>query len=151
MNMLRRIAVACALPLFLFALPASAQVVCANPASLNIQPCSPMPMIAGVYSSALESGHVLKATPGYLEHLSIATGATSGWVTLLDAAAIPSNGAITPKWCMAVPSNGTVGGGSWSWVQSPLTFTTGIVVLFSSTTCLNFTGSATAFFSAGVL
>lgn len=137
--------------LLCLAAPARAQVTCANPATLASQPCLSMGLATPVASTAAENGKVLKASAGAIVHLAVAIGATSGYLALIDATAVPSNGAITPKWCQPVPSNGTLGGGSWSWGQTPLYFTTGITALFGTASCVSFTGSTTAVISAGVL
>jgi hypothetical protein len=103
-----------------------------------------------VASAALESSHVLKATPGNLYKLSTIIGATSGYLMLFDATAAPANGAVAPVWSQLIESNGTNGGLLLDWGEFPMTFNNGIVVVFSSTGPFNLTASATAAFFGAV-
>jgi len=103
--------------------------------------------IPSIQSGAAESSHVLKATPGLLNGFSASSGATSGYVMIFDATTAPSDGAVTPKFCYALPASQTTGA---SWVEYPVYFVNGIVIVFSSTGCFTKTASATAFFTAQV-
>jgi hypothetical protein len=106
--------------------------------------------IAPVVSTALESCHVLKASPGNLYTLAVTIQATSGVLQVFNATSAPSDGAVTPIWWIPVVSNGTFGGGSWAW-DFPLRGSTGLVACFSSaTTPFTKTASATAAITAGV-
>lgn len=107
--------------------------------------------LAPVVSTALEASRVLKASPGSLFSISIAIGVTSGWLLLFDATTAPADGAVTPKYAIPVGSNGTNGFASINFdTFRPLSFTTGIVAVFSSTGPFTKTASATAFFSGQV-
>lgn len=106
--------------------------------------------LAGIAPSATQaaaSNSVLKGSAGILRSLTVTIGATAGWVMVFDATTLPGNGATTTtlKWCYPVNSDGTKGGIDKDW-NTPLTFTTGITVGFSSTACNSLTASATAFF-----
>lgn len=106
--------------------------------------------ISGVSPSATQaaaSNSVLKSGAGSLYNLTVTVGATTGWVMIFDATALPSNGATgaSLKFCIPVNSDGTKGAVSMAWV-TPVLFTTGITVGFSSTACNSLTASATAFF-----
>jgi hypothetical protein len=90
------------------------------------------PSAAGVVSTALESSHILKASPGSILSLVVAVTTASGWVLLLNATSLPGNGAVTAIWFMPVDSNGTNGYLSFSWGSSPQSFSTGCVVAFST-------------------
>lgn len=96
-------------------------------------------------STAAESSHVIKATPGSLNALTITIGATSGYVMLFNATALPSNGAVTPAWCARIVSDGTVGTLAVAWPAAQ-PFSVGITAGFSTTGCFTLTASATAAF-----
>lgn len=105
---------------------------------------------AGIQSAAVESNHVLKSSAGGLIGITVTIGATSGWLMMFDATTAPADGAVTPKYCRYIKSDGTGGASSIFWNPSPLTFSTGIVSVFSSTGCFTKTASATAYFSGQV-
>lgn len=103
--------------------------------------------IATVKSSALESNHVIKSSAGNLYGWNVTTGATPGWILLYNGTSAPTAGgaAIAPEKCIYAPANATIGssvGGG-----PPMRFSTGIVVVFSSSGCLTNTASATTFIS----
>ena len=87
-----------------------------------------------VKSGALESGHVLKATPGVLADLQVnlvTCASAPCWVMLIDATGIPSNGAVTPvRWYQA-SANSTIEANRFS--GTPLGFAVGIVAVCSTT------------------
>ena len=72
------------------------------------------------------------------------TGTVAGYVLVFDAASAPADGAVTPAKCFQVP----VGTTGIQWAANPLKFSTGIVLVMSTTGCFTKTASATAFFSA---
>lgn len=107
--------------------------------------------IAPVKSTAAESSHVLKASPGNLYSLTTSVGATSGWVLVFDATSAPADGAVTPAWWFPIISDGTRGAISASWLSGPpLNFATGITAVFSTTGPFTKTASSTAAFTAEV-
>lgn len=99
--------------------------------------------VAPVASTALEASHVICAAACTLYSGQITTGGTAGFLLIFDATSAPSDGAVTPKKCVTVAANTSVGMAA----VTPLSFTTGAVVVFSSTGCFTKTASATAYFS----
>jgi len=100
-------------------------------------------------SSAVESGHILKASAGNLYELSGETGASAGNVMVFNSTTVPADGAVTPVECFSVPANQPF---SKSYSPGPVAaFATGISVAFStpagSAACLTKTASVTAYFS----
>lgn len=104
--------------------------------------------IVPVTSIAVEASHVLKSTPGNLYGLSVTTGGTAGYLLLVNGTAAPASGAVTPEDCYQVAANVSFSVGVGG--APPLYFPAGIVALFSATGCLNYTPSATAWFSGKV-
>jgi hypothetical protein len=102
--------------------------------------------IAPVVSTALESGHVLKASAGSLFSLQFSTTSTIGWMLLFDSATVPADGAVTPKKAWAVDQSSS---STYQW-DTPLSFANGISIAFSTTGPFTKTASATAFFSGEV-
>ena len=103
-----------------------------------------------VQSSALESNHVLKASPGNLYSVYVTTAGTAGWLLTYNGTSAPTAGgaAIAPVDCVIAPANSTVGismGG-----DPPDAFSTGIVAVFSSSGCFTNTASTTVFFKGRV-
>lgn len=103
--------------------------------------------IATVKSASLESNHVIKNSPGNFYGGIITTGAVQGWLLLFNGTSAPSaaGAAIAPEKCIYAPANSTIGVDYRS--GPPLYFSTGIVMVFSSSGCLTNTASATAFIS----
>lgn len=100
--------------------------------------------IAAVVSTAVETGHVIKASAGNLYSVSVSTGASAGRVLIHNSTTVPAAGAVTPVDCAIVAANSTV---ALSY-DPPLRLGTGISVSFSTaTTCFTQTDSATAFIS----
>lgn len=108
--------------------------------------------ITPVVSTAAESAHVLKATPGNLYTL-YATNATStaAFLVVVNATSTPSAGTITGVLaCVPLPVSGTVAlpiNG-----VPPLYFSKGAVALITSAaSCFTYTtGTVTAFISGSV-
>lgn len=120
--------------------------------AVTIQPSASSAVgIIPVVSTSLESGHVLKASPGNLYTVSTIVTTVSGYLLLFDATTVPADGAVAPKFCFPIISSGTNGGIGVSYLPGPpLNFSTGIAASFSSTGCFTKTASATAYFSAQV-
>lgn len=111
-------------------------------------PVTSVPATSGLtYSAtaAAASSLVLKAAAGVLYGFQVTTGASAGYVMVFDATSAPADGAVTPVKCYSVPATTTMAA---SWGSSPLTFATGITVVFSTgANCFTKTASATAFIS----
>jgi hypothetical protein len=103
--------------------------------------------IAETVSAAAESSHVVCSAACNAYDIYVTTGAAAGFLLWVDATSAPSNGAITPKGCVSLAATSS-GGPPPSII--PRKFTTGLVLLYSTTGCFNLTLSATAFFSARV-
>lgn len=102
--------------------------------------------LSNVVSSAVETGHVIKASAGNLYAFEVTAGATAGEVLIHNSTTVPSAGAVTPVKCYNLPANNTLAG---SWEPVPLQFGTGIAISFSTAaTCFTQTNSSTAFISA---
>jgi hypothetical protein len=97
-----------------------------------------------VASTAAETGHIVKASPGNLYSLEVTTGASAGFVMIHNSTTVPAAGAVTPKKCYAVAANTTT---AWAWTKG-IYFGTGVSVSFSTTGCFTQTDSATAYISA---
>ena len=104
------------------------------------------PTATPVVSSALETGHVLKASAGSLSSFQANTTTVGGWIMLFNSATVPADGAVTPiKWWQVGP-NTTLGVGC----SPAIACAAGISVAFSTTGPFTKTGSATAVFSGEV-
>jgi hypothetical protein len=102
--------------------------------------------LTSVVSTAVETGHIIKASAGNLYGFEVTTGATAGEVLVHNSTTVPSAGAVTPIKCYQLPANNTLG---VSWGPQPLNFSTGISISFSTaSTCFTQTNSSTAFISA---
>lgn len=100
--------------------------------------------IVPVVSTAVETGHVIKASAGNLYGFSVTTGAVAGRVLVHNSTTVPGSGAVTPVDCFIVAANSTVAMD----YEIPLRLGTGISLSFSTaTTCFTQTDSATAYFS----
>ncbi|MGH8011352.1 MAG: hypothetical protein ACREQ4_02475 [Candidatus Binataceae bacterium] len=108
------------------------------------------PILKGA-SAALESNHVLKASPGRIFKLTVAhTYTTSGvWVLLFDTAAVPADGAVTPDWAFPLAAaTSQAQGGNIDWNSYPREMVHGICVALSSATSpFTLTSQPNAFFS----
>lgn len=102
--------------------------------------------ITTVKSSALESNHVIKNSAGNLYGFQVTTGATAGWVLVYNGTTAPTAGgaAVAPEKCYIIGANTTIG---VAYTPVPLSLSTGIVLVFSSSGCLTNTASSTVFFS----
>lgn len=98
--------------------------------------------VASVATSALASSLVLKAGAGSLYSIDCCP-TLNGFLMLFDATSAPADGAVTPKWVLPmVAANGFALA-----FNAPMTFSTGIVAVFSSTGPFTKTASAAAFIS----
>lgn len=95
-------------------------------------------------SSSAEASHVLKSSAGNLYSLYVVTGGTAGYLMTFNATSAPADGAVTPVECLPVAANAytSIDYGA----APPDRYSTGIVVVFSSTGPFTKTASATAFF-----
>jgi hypothetical protein len=103
--------------------------------------------VAAIRSTALEASHVFKSSAGSLiDTYCLAT--VSGFYMLFDATSVPADGAVTPLGVIPV---GAFEASSFD-LQSnyPLSFTTGLVGVFSTTGPFTKTASAMAFMSARI-
>ena len=103
--------------------------------------------VAGISSPSVEGGRVLKASAGNLYRVVVTTGGTAGYLMVFNATTVPADGAVTPGICRAVAANSTL---SVSVADMPISWSTGITAVFSSTGCFTKTVSATAFFEGYV-
>jgi len=118
----------------LFSYPAFAATPLGNP-------------IPSVPSASVEGSHIFKTTSGVLTGFNVTSGASAGYVLIFDSATVPADGAVTPMFCYSLAAATT---GSSGWLQYPVPFTNGIVMVFSTTGCFTKTISNTAFFSAQI-
>jgi hypothetical protein len=100
--------------------------------------------VAPVVSSALETGHVIKNSPGNLYGFTVTTTTVAGYVQIFNATSVPAAGAVTPIDAYYVGAFGSVA----RTYSPPLVCSTGISIAFSaSTTPFTKTDSATALIS----
>lgn len=107
--------------------------------------------LTSVQSSAVETSHAIKASPGNLYDFNVSADATLSaavWeVMIFNATSPPSAGAVTPVKCYQVPAGTTSVSGAF---PTPLFMGTGISITVSTaTTCFTQTDSAHGFISAG--
>ncbi len=100
--------------------------------------------IAPVVSAAAEGSHVIKASAGVLYDWHVTVGDVPGYVMIFDATSAPADGAVSPVICLTVAAFQTCRNPD----HTATNFTTGIVIVFSSTGPFTKTISATAFISA---
>lgn len=100
--------------------------------------------IAPVVSTALETGHVIKASAGNLYRLNLTATTVAGIFLVHNSATVPAAGAVTPVKSYPVG----IGQGIEVEFDPPLRLGTGISVSFTSAaTPFTQTDSATAFIS----
>jgi hypothetical protein len=85
---------------------------------------------------------ILKASAGNLYGYNVTSGASAGYVMIFNSATVPADGAVTPARCIPLAANT---GMEVDLRGQPTFFTTGIVIVFSTTGCFSKTISATAF------
>lgn len=98
-------------------------------------------------NNALGASRVLKGSAGNLYGYNVVAGATAGYIMLIDSATVPADGAVTPKICLPLAANA----GTERSFSTPIRFSTGIVIVFSSTGPFTKTESATAFIGGEVV
>lgn len=96
-------------------------------------------------TSSAASALVVRASAGNLYDWQVTAGASAGYVMIFNATSAPADGTVAPVQCVAVAANASVGS---SLQTLPERFTTGIVIVFSTTGCFTKTASATAFIRA---
>lgn len=106
--------------------------------------------LVSVQSSAVETGHVIKAGAGNLYDFNVSADATlaaSQWeVLIFNSATVPASGSVTPIKCYIVPAGTTSVSGAF---PTPLYLGTGISMAVSTAaTCFTKTDSAHGFISA---
>lgn len=106
--------------------------------------------VVPVFSSAVETGHVIKAGAGNLYSVSASADATlsaAAWaIMVFNSTTVPASGAVTPAWCVLLPAGATAYTGAF---PHPMYLGTGISVAISvGQTCFTKTDSAHGFISA---
>lgn len=117
-------------------------LLCATPALAQASPTAESNSPQA--STAVESGHVWKASAALVYSVRAVAGASAGFVMVFDSTTVPADGAVTPKLCFSVPATSTI---AHSFAEAPLYLPTGFSIAFSLTGCFTKTASATAFFS----
>ncbi len=92
-------------------------------------------------TGSLNSGLVVKTSAGNVYEWQVSTGAVAGHVMTFDATSIPADGVVAPLQCVHAPANSTV---AYNPPVVPERFSTGYVIVFSTTGCFTKTASATA-------
>ena len=100
--------------------------------------------ITPVASTALESGHVLKASAGTLYSLVATTTTAAGYLMVFNSTTVPADGAVTPLYAIVVDVGNSV---NLTAQLAGMYFPTGVSVAFSTTGPFTKTASATAMFS----
>lgn len=106
--------------------------------------------VPSVQSSALETGHVIKASAGNLYSFNVSADSTLSsvaWAVLIfNSTTVPASGAVTPVKCYLAPIGTTSISGAF---PMPLYLGTGISIAVSTgQTCFTKTDSAHGFISA---
>lgn len=100
--------------------------------------------LTAVPSTAVETGHVIKASAGNLYGFEVTSGASAGFIMVFNSTTVPADGAVTPVKCYVIAANATV---AVQFSPTPLRLSTGVTLVFSTTGCFTKTASATAFIS----
>lgn len=100
-----------------------------------------------VATAAAAAAQVAKAAPGVLYGLNVVSGASAGYVMIFNLAAKPADGTVTPSKCYALAANSSL---QMGWDKG-LSFSVGIVIVFSTTGPYTKTESATAFIESEVI
>lgn len=107
--------------------------------------------VAPVQTPSLAGSLVAKNSAGNLHSFEVSADSTlSGaawWVLFFNATSVPADGAVAPAMCYAAKSGDTRVNDAFS---QPVYFSTGIVIVASTTGCFSKTISAHAFAAAGV-
>jgi|CXWL01.1.fsa_nt_gi hypothetical protein len=95
--------------------------------------------------AAITGAQLLKASAGNLYGFNVTSSTTAGYVLLFNSATVPADGAVTPVKCYKLSANSTISG---SWLPGPAArFSSGIVIVYSTTGCFTKTVEDTAFIS----
>lgn len=97
--------------------------------------------LVSVATAAVASSLVLKASAGNLYGYNIVAGASAGYLMIFNSTTAPADGAVTPLRCIPVAANAGIDRA----FDIPRRFSTGIVLVFSTTGPYTKTASATAF------
>lgn len=118
--------------------------------SVNVASAASTAGVAPVQSSAVETGHVIKASAGNLYDFNVSADATlaaAQWeVLIFNSTTVPASGAVTPVKCYIAPAGTTSVSGAF---PTPMYLGTGISIAVSTAaTCFTKTDSAHGFISA---
>lgn len=133
-----------------------------------VTPTNPLPVTAGLAStsSAIKpiqasaaSSLVVKAASGVLyAFTAINSTGSQAWVEVFNAASAPSNGATTPGTssgnivlCRELPSGSATSPSQFTYGSAgepPISFSTGITIMVSSTNCATLTAATTQWLDA---
>lgn len=97
-----------------------------------------------IATSQLATFLVVKPTPGNLYHFDVTTGGVGGYVLIHNSTTKPVAGTVAPLKCYKVAANSSVQD-TWSPGAS---YSTGIVITFSTASCFTQADSETVFISA---
>lgn len=102
-----------------------------------------MGSVTPVSTGAAAASLVVKAAPGTLYAAEVGSTSASGWLMLFNTTSAPADGAVTPLKAFQVAANTS----ARLAFSTPLTFSAGITLVFSSTGPFTKTASITAFLS----
>jgi hypothetical protein len=97
--------------------------------------------VATTRTTAVAGSIVLKTSAGNLYGFNVVAGASAGYVMVYNSTTVPADGATQPFFVMPVAANAGI---AYNF-DTPLRFSTGIVLVFSTTGPFTKTISATAF------
>jgi hypothetical protein len=78
--------------------------------------------------------------------IGVTSGASAGYLMVFNATTVPADGTVTPVFCRPVAANAYVNYD----LEDGARFSTGLVLVFSTTGCFSKTISNTAFFEVSV-
>lgn len=102
--------------------------------------------VAPSKNAVVGGNRVLKASAGNLYSLNVVSGALAGYILVHDSTTVPADGVVTPIYCTTLAANSSL----FTSFMPPITATTGLAVVFSTTGCYSQTTSATAFIAGQV-
>jgi ABC-type branched-subunit amino acid transport system substrate-binding protein len=97
--------------------------------------------VVRVQTAVAASSQIVKASAGNLYGYNIVSGASAGYLMIFDAVSAPADGTVTPKLVEAIAANASI----QQSLRTPIRFSTGITMVFSTTGPFTKTASATAF------
>jgi hypothetical protein len=119
-----------------------------TPLQVSVGPSSAGGVAPSPLAPALATSQIIKGSAGNLYSFEVSVDSTlsaaAWWILIYDALADPGNGTVAPRKCYAQVSGAT--SASYAWLN-PIHFTTGIVIVVSTTGCFTETQSAHAFIS----